>query len=406
VGLSSLACPSAGACVAAGGYIDAGGSRQAMTAVETGSSWGQALRLTLPADATTAGGGQDAGLNSVTCADPGDCVLVGSYRDLGFQDQAMVAVQTGGVPAQASKLSPPADAAAGGYLASVSCPAPGQCIAAGGYTDANGLEQAMAVSSVPSLAFTPPSLPAATVGSPYGAQLSATGGTRSYAWSVTAGSLPAGLSLNATTGAISGTPTTAGTSSLTLAVSDPGPPVQQASGALSLIVSGGPPATTVTPPTPSRPPAARQITRKFGDQLITLTAPAAGECTSRTGRLSLKLIAAPLKRGAVLRLRHAAFYLDKGIKHTHRVTVRIKRHGRTIVRRRTVTAYTADASVARLPATARLSLTHLTAGTHTLTIKLAGTETRTVRIKRHGKTVTIHRTVPLSATITITITVC
>jgi hypothetical protein len=49
-----------------------------------------------------------------------------------------------------------------------------------------------------------------TVGTVYSQTLAATG-TAPFTWSLSAGSLPAGLSLNGTTGAISGTPTTAGT---------------------------------------------------------------------------------------------------------------------------------------------------------------------------------------------------
>src|SRR5205823_7815501 len=58
------------------------------------------------------------------------------------------------------------------------------------------------------------------VGTAYSQTLAATGGTPPYAWSVISGSLPAGLTLNATSGAISGTPTTAGTSNFTVQVID------------------------------------------------------------------------------------------------------------------------------------------------------------------------------------------
>ena len=53
------------------------------------------------------------------------------------------------------------------------------------------------------------SLPNGTVNQSYNATLEATG-TASITWSVSSGSLPSGLSLNSSTGAISGTPTTAG----------------------------------------------------------------------------------------------------------------------------------------------------------------------------------------------------
>jgi hypothetical protein len=53
------------------------------------------------------------------------------------------------------------------------------------------------------------SLPAGKVGVAYVASLAATRGTLPYSWAVSAGTLPAGLSLNAATGAITGTPTVA-----------------------------------------------------------------------------------------------------------------------------------------------------------------------------------------------------
>ena len=70
------------------------------------------------------------------------------------------------------------------------------------------------------LDITQPSLPAGNVGSPYSETVTVTGGTGVYTWSVVIGSLPIGLSLNGDTGVISGTPTTVGTSDLTVRVDD------------------------------------------------------------------------------------------------------------------------------------------------------------------------------------------
>lgn len=82
----------------------------------------------------------------------------------------------------------------------------------------------------------------ATVGSAYSQSLVATGGTAPYTWTVSSGTLPAGLSLSAA-GVISGTPTAAGSASFTVRVTDSAAPAAAATKALSLNVTAAAVAT-------------------------------------------------------------------------------------------------------------------------------------------------------------------
>src|SRR5690606_4260065 len=63
-------------------------------------------------------------------------------------------------------------------------------------------------------------LPAGVVDEAYSQTLAATGGTGAYTWSVTAGALPNGLTLDPVTGEINGTPTETGTFTFTVQVTD------------------------------------------------------------------------------------------------------------------------------------------------------------------------------------------
>jgi len=81
------------------------------------------------------------------------------------------------------------------------------------------------------------SLPAGTANNPYSTFLQAGGGTPPVAWSVSLGSLPAGLSLTPSTGAISGTPSVAGTTSFSVTATDASTPVQSVQQALSINVA-------------------------------------------------------------------------------------------------------------------------------------------------------------------------
>jgi large repetitive protein len=69
--------------------------------------------------------------------------------------------------------------------------------------------------------FTTTTLPAATVGMAYNQTLTARDGTPPYKWSTMGGDpIPAGLSLNASTGVLSGTPTTPGTANVIFMLED------------------------------------------------------------------------------------------------------------------------------------------------------------------------------------------
>jgi Putative Ig domain/IPT/TIG domain len=76
----------------------------------------------------------------------------------------------------------------------------------------------LAVGTGVALTFTPP--PDGQVAVPYSDPLTAAGGTKPYTWSVSAGTLPAGITLATSTGVLAGTPTTAGTFSFTVKVTD------------------------------------------------------------------------------------------------------------------------------------------------------------------------------------------
>jgi MYXO-CTERM domain-containing protein len=78
-------------------------------------------------------------------------------------------------------------------------------------------------------------LPSGTVGEAYDAMLAASGGTTPYTWSVT-GSLPPGLTLDAVGGTIMGTPTTAGTTTITLTATDSAMPALTATVSVQITI--------------------------------------------------------------------------------------------------------------------------------------------------------------------------
>jgi hypothetical protein len=77
------------------------------------------------------------------------------------------------------------------------------------------------------------------VGSAYSVVIAASGGITPYSWSLTGGTLPTGLGLDASSGQISGTPTQSGTFPIVVQVKDSSSPAQTASQGFGIVVAAG-----------------------------------------------------------------------------------------------------------------------------------------------------------------------
>nr|WP_269744712.1 putative Ig domain-containing protein [Granulicella tundricola] len=88
--------------------------------------------------------------------------------------------------------------------------------------------------------------PPATVGVPYTGPISVTGGTGPYTCVLTGGTLPAGLTISNCT--ISGTPTTPGTTTVTITATDSSSPTITTTGPVTIVVNPATPTLTITSP--------------------------------------------------------------------------------------------------------------------------------------------------------------
>ncbi len=101
--------------------------------------------------------------------------------------------------------------------------------------------------NAPTITITPPTLPTVSAGVVYNQNLTATGGSGTYTYAVTAGALPPGVSLSAA-GAISGTPTAAGSFPLTITATDSSGGSGPYTGSQPYTLNVTAPSLTLTPP--------------------------------------------------------------------------------------------------------------------------------------------------------------
>src|ERR1017187_7459533 len=138
--VNSVSCASAGNCAAGGGYAAGNRHGQGFVGVEDNGVWGQAIEV--PGLGALNKGGA-AGVNSVSCASPGNCAVGGDYEDRGQNGQGFVADEKNGVWGTAINVpglralndmegSPNAE------VDSVLCASAGNCAAVGTYGEPYG----------------------------------------------------------------------------------------------------------------------------------------------------------------------------------------------------------------------------------------------------------------------------
>ena len=135
--ISSVSCASPGNCGAGGIYRDGASRTQAFVASQTNGTWGKAIQV--PGTGALNVGG-DAEIIALSCASPGNCSAGGEYSDHRDFFQAFVVTETNGTWGKAIQIPGSAALNLGdnAEVTALSCASPGNCSAAGHYGDSHG----------------------------------------------------------------------------------------------------------------------------------------------------------------------------------------------------------------------------------------------------------------------------
>ncbi|HET9059113.1 MAG TPA: Ig-like domain-containing protein, partial [Acidimicrobiales bacterium] len=136
--LEATACPAPGQCVSVGYQLSVTGVEQPLVEVQTGPSWSVVAANLLPRSALALVHGSPSGhLDGVSCWASSQCVAVGSFVGAAGNDQPLIATDVNG--SWSATAGPGPGLAAEAAMYSVSCPAPGACVAVGEYRNTAGL---------------------------------------------------------------------------------------------------------------------------------------------------------------------------------------------------------------------------------------------------------------------------
>jgi hypothetical protein len=135
--ISALSCPKAGHCTA-GGSSPLSSPQPAFLVAERHNQWGGAFEVPglarLSAGSTTVDG--------LSCPAVGDCTAAGIYQDSSGLSHVFVASQTGGRWGQATEVAGPVLTPDGAQVGTLSCGSPGNCVIGGYYADSLQHDQA------------------------------------------------------------------------------------------------------------------------------------------------------------------------------------------------------------------------------------------------------------------------